>query len=81
MSWEPVQPRRDRCENCHFFEMVGYGGYHAGNCLRHAPSARQRPAHDGVTAPDAVMALWPVVSKGWWCGDYARVVDPGSEQA
>jgi hypothetical protein len=64
---EDVEPFVELCSNCHFFELIGYGGNHAGKCLRHAPTASTVQAR---YEPDDVTARWPVVALRHWCGDY-----------
>ena len=68
----------ERCGTCRYWGLSSYydavaaesgdSGPHcdgsAGSCRRHSPIAVKQERYPGATA------LWPVTSRGDWCGDY-----------
>jgi len=76
-----VKPERDKyannCAACRFFALTQSNGAATGDCRRHAPEVVPK---DGV-------ALWPVVYRTEWCGDFecrsgspAEWLDPKERQ-
>ena len=55
-----------RCETCRFYCVWSED---TGECRRHAPMAMALNRRD-LGDPEDIIAAWPTVQAGDWCGDF-----------
>ena len=70
-----------RCGNCRFFflkksETDDSSKVAMGSCRRHAPPASARDVMSNARG-GSLIAVWPTVGTGLWCGEWQDVRRPG----